>query len=564
MAFEGITLAAMVAELRPLLKGGLIQEIYQPDPRLLTLGLWTGQRRRLLCALSEEARLQLTGQQFENPSVPPAFCMLLRKHLMGGVLTDIRQPGLERLVDLEVERGGQRYTLRCELLGRRSNAILLQGERVLGALSRGEAKRSFRPGGLYPPLPAQGKLLPLAAGSARVIEALSAQPELSLRQALLATLEGVGPRWSTELAARAQLDADRPVSLLDDRELERLWNAIEVLYRRVERGDYSPQLYLQGAQVYGCAPLPMASYAELEALPLDSLSSALDRCYDRQHQEPAVQARLALSKLLAARLKKSSGALERVGRDLAQAAKYPDYKEQADLLMAQLHRVQPGTATVELEDFFRGGQRLIALDPRLDAVANAQKLYARYKKLKRGALKLERRRQSLQRELAELQAAQGRLEQAETMEELRALQLELGGELRPSGGEAAAVPLGPGGPRRYLIGGYRVLVGRNGRQNDALIRRAGRWDFWLHVQDRPGAHVIIANPERGKVPHAVLLRAAGLAAYYSPGRGSAKVAVSYTQIKYLRKPKGAKPGAVLLAHQLGSLLVVPLPPPAAS
>jgi len=338
-------------------------------------------------------------------------------------------------------------------LGRPSNAILLQGERVLGALSRGEAKRSFRPGGPYPPLPAQGKLLPLAAGEARVLEALSARPELPLRRALLATLEGIGPVWSAELAARAQLDPDMSFGSLDEQARRRLWGEIEALYGQIERGDFQPQIYLQEGQARDCAPLPMASYAHLEAIPLDSLSEGLDRCYDRQHQEPALQARLALSKLLAARLKKSSGALERVRHDLTQAAKYPDYKEQADLLMAQLHRVPPGADSVELEDFFRGGTRNIALDPRLEAAANAQKLYARYKKLKRGALKLEQRRRSLQGELAELQAAAGRLEQAQSPEELGALQLELSGELRPSGGQSAAEMLGAGGPRSYFIGG---------------------------------------------------------------------------------------------------------------
>ncbi len=561
MPFEGITLAAIVAELRAALPSSLVQEIYQPDPQLITLGLWAGKRQHLLIALSEHARIQLTEQKFENPREPPAFCMLLRKYLMGGVLTAIAQPRLERLVDLVIEHQNDAYTLRCELMGRRSNAILLQNERVLGVLSAGTAQRRFSVGHPYPLLPQQEKLLPLEAGREHVLQALSANPERTIRQALLGVLEGIGPQFSRELAARASLDPERQIGSLDAEALENLWQAIEELYRRVARSDYQPQLYLKSGQPHDCAPFPMQSYAGLEARPISSLSEALDLCYGAQHQEPFEAARSQLAKLLKEKHKKTSDTLAHVEQDLIQADRFAEYKEQGDLLMANLAGVQSGKSVIELEDFFHGGTRKVALDPQLDAVANAQRFYERYKKLKRGVEQLTRRRQELQRELGGLQTIEQRLGQIEALNELRELQAEIENELYASDERGERAPVSPSGPRVYTIEGYRLLVGRNGRQNDALIRQASRWDFWLHARDRPGAHLIIQNPRRSEIPEGVLLRAAQVAAYYSKGQDSAKVPVTYTQIKYLRKPKGAKPGAVLLTRELGTLLVNPLPPP---
>ena len=101
-------------------------------------------------------------------------------------------------------------------------------------------------------------------------------------------------------------------------------------------------------------------------------------------------------------------------------------------------------------------------------------------------------------------------------------------------------------------------MGRSSRQNDRLIREAHPDDYWLHARERPGAHVIVKGPRKGeRPPDPVLLRAAQLAAYYSRGRGSAKVPVIVTQVKHLRKPKGAKPGLVLVMREEETLIVAP-------
>ena len=245
-----------------------------------------------------------------------------------------------------------------------------------------------------------------------------------------------------------------------------------------------------------------------------------------------------------------------VKQDAARAARFEEYKERGDLLMANLSEIKKGQRQIEVEDFSGGGKRLLPLDPMLDPVENAQRCYERYKKLKRGLEKLTERQQELEMELSYLKNLEVNLEQAETLEDLRELEGEL--ELEGSFTSKNKPQATSSGPRRITADGFSILVGRNGRQNDALIRQAQREDYWLHAKDRPGAHVIVTSDQRGQdPPERVLLRAAQLAAYYSRGRGSTSVPVMYTRVKYLRKPKGARPGLVLVTREEGTLMVSP-------
>jgi predicted ribosome quality control (RQC) complex YloA/Tae2 family protein len=288
------------------------------------------------------------------------------------------------------------------------------------------------------------------------------------------------------------------------------------------------------------------------------MSDALDACHRERQQEPFEQRARQLRTQLQQRVEKTKRVLSQVKEDLERAEKFEEYKERGDLLMVHLHDLTKGQRQAEIEDPATGEKRLIPLDPTLDAVANAQRYYERYKKLKRGVEKLTARQQELAMELQYLEELAVNLEQAETLEELRELEseLELEGALTAPDKKRARATWSA--PRRYAIDGFFILVGRNGRQNDALLREARREDYWLHAKDRPGAHVIITSDRRGVVPpQRVLLRAAELAAYYSRGRGSTKVPVTYTRVKYLKKPKGARPGLVLVTREEGTLMVTP-------
>lgn len=564
MHLEGITLAAVVSELRERALGALVQQVYKPLPELVILQLYrpkTKEKLQLLLSTDSEARAHLTEQRYENPLEAPAFCMLLRKHLKGGVLERVEQPDLERLVDLVIARRGEAHTLRAELLGSRSNVVLLRGHEILGALKSTVGSRLFRPHQRYEPPPAQGKLDPRRCSPEEWLSRLGDRPEDALQKGIAASTAGIGPRTARELCLRAGLPPEAPVSSLGPEQRERLWGEVERLFRRVAQGDFEPCVYYdeEGTPV-DVTPFPYAIYEHRRCERFSRISEALDACSCSPPLEPFERLHRALRRELARRLEKVEGALKNVARDVEQAERHREYQELGDLLMARLSELggHRGRASVELTDF-AGQARVVALDPRLTPLENAQRYYERAKKLRRGLEKLAGRRRELEWERQYLEEMQLHLEEARSPDELRELAEELGlAEGPPKRGRR---PDGASRPRRYELAGYGIWVGRSGRQNDLLIRESHREDWWLHVQDRPGAHVVVRGPKKGEEPPSeVLQKAAELAAYYSKGRGSGKVPVIATRIKYLRKPKGARPGLVLVTRVEKTLFVRPQTP----
>ena len=556
MHVEGITLAAVTRELKAKIQGSFLQQIYQPLADLLLLQLYSREKCSLLIAASPDSRLHLTQQKYENPSEPSAFCMLLRKHLKGGMLTEIHQPSWERIVDLDIICHQEEYVLRAELMGRHSNVILLKGKEVVGVLKRTSGQRKLVSHALYDPPPSQGKLDPRVAQRDELLQALSAAPEETLKKTLLRVIEGIGPRTASELVLQAGLTAEQPISSFSLDELNALCEVVNQLFSRILQGELEPCVYLEDGEPVDCTPVRFESYSHLELQRYESMSEALDACHRERHQEPFEQLACKLARQLKQRTEKLEKTLAQVKRDVTQAERFGEYKERGDLLMANLSEIKKGLRQLEVEDFSLGGKRIIPLDPTLDPIENAQRCYERYKKLKRGLEKLAERQHELEMELSYLLNLGVSLEQAETLDELRELESEL--ELEVSRSGKKSTPAASSGPRRLTMDGFSILVGRNGRQNDALLRQAQREDYWLHAKDRPGAHVIITSDQRGATPpERVLLRAAQLAAYYSRGRGSTNVPVTYTRIKHLKKPKGARPGLVLVTREEGTLIVAP-------
>lgn len=553
MNLDGLTLAAVVAELSNELPGSRVQQIYHPEPGLITLELWVGRDRTLRVETGKNARVHLTTEEFNHPATPSAFCMLLRKYIKHGAIHQVAQPGLERILDLCI-RHGEEYVLRVELLGKQTNVLLLRGEEILGALKALVGRRSFRPGEPYQPPPSQGKLDPLLMTQEEFFARLFGEVELA--KVLLSNLDGLGPRLAKELALRAGLDPAQPAAPLSESQRAMLWAAAGELFEPVLRKEFRPCLYFREGRPFDVAPFPLKLYEGLVCESRESISEALDECARSQIQRDLFEReQKSLQALVSEKRAHMHGALERVKRDLEQARCYEQIKHEGDLLMANLYRMHKGLSEIEVEDFLDSTQKIIKLDPALGPIENAQKKFERYKKLKRAQKKLEARLTELHQELEYLESVWGHLEQAEGKAELSAIRGELIAEgYAPQRERHEEVHASP---REFVIRGYRVWVGRSSKQNDELVRNAAREDLWLHARDRPGAYVIIKNPQSREIPPDVLHQAAQLAAYYSKGRDAGKVPVSYTRVKYLRKPRGARPGLVLMTHEEGTLVVVP-------
>ena len=211
MPLDSFCLSGIIRELQDAV-GLRIEKVQQPARDQVVLSLRSG-RRLLLCAGASQARIHLTGLSRENPASPPMFCMLLRKHLGGGRIAAIEQPGQERAaivtVDMVDELGepGQRKLI-LECMGRRSNLILTDGEdRIIDCLRRIDLEmseaRQVLPGLYYHLPPAQEKLDPLSVDEAALRESLSAaSQEICADQFLLDHFWGLSPLVCREIAYR--------------------------------------------------------------------------------------------------------------------------------------------------------------------------------------------------------------------------------------------------------------------------------------------------------------------------------------------------------------------------
>lgn len=275
---------------------------------------------------------------------------------------------------------------------------------------------------------------------------------------------------------------------------------------------------------------------------------ALDRALEDRLATAVAKERRDQVERAIRRRKRALAALREAERE---AIRWPELKAKADLILTRLSEIPPGIPEVEVDGFDGQPVRLV-LDPTLPPLAYAQAQYRKAGKLRRRLEHIPNRRRALEQELARLEDLASLL--ATRPELVPYLEEDLAAlgdpRVEPTPNKAEA----PTQPREFLIDGFTVIVGRSARENDHLVRTARPDDIWLHARGVPGAHVLVRSGGR-PVPEAVLRRAAELAAWHSRARGERKAEVSYTEARYLRKPKGAPAGAVTVRTE--NVIVVP-------
>ena len=219
MAFDGITIAALRSELEHTLTGGRISKIVQPEKDALLLTIKTvseGQKRLLLSANGGLPLIYLTESNRQAPQTAPGFCMLLRKHIGGGRLKSVTQPGLERILRFEIEHLDEmgdlcRKVLVVELMGKHSNIIFLdENEMIIDSIRHISAQtssvREVLPGREYFVPNTSSKLDPYTAEEHSFRETVFSKPT-SLAKALYGTYTGISPVIAEEVCHRAGLDS---------------------------------------------------------------------------------------------------------------------------------------------------------------------------------------------------------------------------------------------------------------------------------------------------------------------------------------------------------------------
>ena len=557
MPLDAICLRAVVDEIRPQLVGSRIEKIQQPSREQIILVL-RGNRRLLLNAGANQPRIHMTSQLRDNPTQPPMFCMLLRKYIGNGRITEVEQAPLERVVTLTIDAMDElgemsRYRLVLECMGRHSNLILVAPEgHIIDCMRRVDfemsTQRQVLPGLYYNLPPLQEKLSPLTVEEDEFRRHLAGcSEEIPLDRWLLDTFTAISPLIARELVFRACGSTDTRI----EEEQGRLWETFFAWQQSVNCAEMTPQTLLRDGKLSDFTYLAVQQYGSYVSCRTDeSFSAMLDGFYEGREQ--AERVRQKGQDLL----KTASNARDRVRRKIAlQEKEYAQTQNRdklricGELITANLYRMERGASQVTVDNYYEPDcpSMVIRLDSRFSPQENAAKYFKQYSKAKTAEKILTEQLRQGREELTYLESVLQQLYQAEAEQDFNDIRAELtdGGYIRSRGKKQPGFQRASK-PREFRSSaGLRILVGRSNKQNDQLTcKMAGPRDIWLHTQKIHGSHVILCT--EGSEPDAKSLEeAAMLAAYYSQGRDSGKVPVDYTPVRYVKKPAGAKPGMVV-------------------
>ena len=550
MAFDGIMMTMVRREMSDALIGSRVNQIYQPARDELVFAFRTQQgTKKVLIRLSDSPRVHISSCSIENPPVPPMLCMLLRKRLGGARLSDITQPKNERVLCLHFEAlneigDREKLKLYIEIMGRYSNAVLTDGEdRVIDTVRRIDFSVSEERG-LLPKMPyelprMQDKLCIEENEPETICERIEALGGGD--RAALNTIQGISPMIAREICYRAEKD-----SMLEQ---------VSALKRLVEEGKGEPTLiYRADGSSMDFAFMDIRQYeGALTVRRFETFGELLDTFFSDRDRLARMKARSAdIGKLLNNGIDRLSRKINLQRADLKKCADREQLRIKGDLLQANLYRIERGATSVTVENFYdeNNATVTIKLDPTVSPAMNAQRCYKEYNKAKTREVMLTEQIQKATEELAYLESVQEMLSRCESEAELSAIREELRelGYIKTQEGASKRKDK-PLPPSEYESSdGFRILVGRNNKQNDQLtLRTANKNDLWLHTKEIHGSHVIIVADGK-EISDTAIMEAARIAAMHSKGKDSAQVPVDYTRVKNVSKPNGALPGKVIYVN----------------
>lgn len=552
MPLDAICLRALTAELKEKLVGGRIDKVQQPERSMLLVSLRSqGENHKLLfSAGTGSARVHLTKASFENPSEPPMFCMLMRKHLIGAHISAVEQPNNERMLVITLDtfdelgvRSEKRIV--AELIGRSSNVILVgEDGRIIDCMRRmdfaGDATRRMLPGMIYKLPPVQEKTAFLDCEEDRFTAMVSAADRtIGIDKWLMDSFSGLSPLICRELACRCADDFDRLIPLA------------QAFKESVLAGELSPYMICMENKPRDFSFMSISQYgSEAQIQRFDSFSQLLDAFYSSRDKAEQQRRR---SHELTRSVKTARDRLQRKLSSQHEEFKRTELREElrmkAELVTANIWRIKKGDRVLECENYYEEDCPLIKieLDPLKSPQENTARMFKEYNKLKGANHHLAILIEEGERRLDYLNSVLDMLERAQSEKDLSDIRRELVEtgfikKLKNSGKQKIKEQQ----PLRYMSDdGYEILVGRSNTQNDQLTTKiARRTDYWLHTQKIHGSHVIIRS-DGLTPPDLTFEQAASLAAYHSQGRDSGKIPVDYTMVRNVKKPSGALPGKVI-------------------
>lgn len=561
MALDGAFLYAVKNELQELI-GGRVEKIYQPSREEIVISI--RKKKLYISANAGSARVHITQKQPDNPQVPPMFCMLLRKRIGNGRLTAIRQDGLERILFLDFECVNElgdivTITLACEIMGRCSNLIIINGEcKIIDSIKRVDEEmsreRMVLPGMRYTLPPRDDRLNFLNAEPETIVTRLRETNPAELSKALIRVFEGISPILAREWTFFAGRGNHLQSDTIEGDQLDRLLFIIKKTREQLISGEccFSVASTKEGL-------LKDFSFIRLNQFgtlmytkEIPTASELLDYFYyERDRAVRTKQRANDLFRLLVNLTERTARRISAQKQELSECAEKDYYKLCGDLISANMYCIKKGDLSVTVINFYdeSNPEITIELDVRKTPSQNAQHYYSEYKKCVTAEEKLAVQIAKGEEELQYLDSVFDSLTRAESENDIIQLRLELReqGYIKSGGNKSKPPKALP--PIEYKSSdGYTILVGRNNHQNDQLsLKFAEKSDIWLHTQNITGSHVIIVTDGENP-PDRTIEEAAIIAAFNSKGRSSDLVPVDYCLARYVKKPSGAKPGKVIFTN----------------
>ncbi len=570
MAMDGVSVAALCRELNIELSGSRVDKIQQTETDELLISFYGGAgggKKIRLTSNSQVARVCLTNDRKQSPESAPLFCMLLRKHLAGARFCAALQPDFERIIKLEFDSTNEfaepcKKFLIAELMGRHSNIILVdESGKIIDAIRHIDfsisSMRQVLPGLLYEYPPAQGKANPLEVRLNEIIDILTDGTDRA-DKAVMSGFCGISPLLSREIVHRAFGINDIYMDELGYSKLLDLAASCFEMFRQIKAGDFSPCYLVRKdtGKPFEFSALPILQYGETASVVLqESMSETVENFYrERDRQERISHKSSRLVRIVSNNIDRCAKKLIAQRSELADTENMEYYRRCAELITANLYALKENMSEVVVVDYYSPDMQevTIPLDKKLSPAANAQRYFKKYNKAKTAREELKKQIEKAERELDYLESVEEELKEAETEADLSEIADELFDEgyiRRPK--DARRKKRETQKPMEFFSpDGFRVLVGKNNKQNDLLtLKTAKNSDMWFHTKDIHGSHVVLCYEHGKEFTEDAILFAARLAAKYSKASESSQVPVDYTLVKYVKKPSGAAPGMVIYTDQ---------------
>lgn len=575
MAFDGIMLSSVIAELKSKILGGRIDRIYQPEKDEIHIYIRSNRKNYilLLTANSSYPRIHLTKYTKVNPETPPMFCMVLRKHLVNARIVDIKQPRFDRICHIHVESIDELgdlsvKTLAIEVMGRHSNIILFDNdEKIIDSIKRipdtVSRVRQVLPGENYTLPPGKEKQNPLLEDGSNLKQLLTQVRVDQFPRTILNNFMGISKVSANEIVHRGLKDQNKKYSFPE--QVDMTCAAFIDFFNNVKEHSFQPVLLEdEFGQPIDILPFIYMQFSLELQKSYKSPSEAVDLYYLERDKINRIRQRSSdLYKILKRHLEHNENKLAIQKQELNRAKGAKRYQLWGELITANIYQIPEGISEVTLLNYYDpdGSSETIPLDPSKTPAQNAEKYFKKYTKLKNAFRQLSKQ---VVETADEVKYIEGQIENLNNcteeleIDEIRDELISAGYLKRPhKKARKKRSKRVYSKPHHYISSdGHDIYVGKNNTQNDYLtLRMANDDDIWMHVKTIPGSHVIIRSQGK-EVPSTTLEEGAMLAAYYSKGKHSSNVEVDYCLKRHVRKPSGAKPGMVIYDNH-STLYVTP-------